>query len=243
MAQGTERDPVTGRTTTGHEWDGIKELNTPLPTWWLWTFYACIAFALVWGLLYPSLPFFGGLLGYSTRTEAAAEMQARRGESEPILARLRETDIPQILADPELQSVAVAGGRVAFANTCAACHGAGGQGAPGGFPTLVDDDWIWGGTPGEIAQTIQHGIRAVEDAETRSSLMPRFVADGMLTAAQANDVTEHALSLTNRGTDAAAATRGAVVFAENCTSCHGAQGEGGREFGAPRLNDQVWLWR
>lgn len=242
MAHQTERDPVTGRTTTGHEWDGIRELNTPLPKWWLWTFYATIVFAVVWAVLYPSLPFFDGMLGYSTRNEATAEMQARRTESEPVLARLRETDIRDILANPELQSFAVAGGRIAFANTCAGCHGAGGQGAPGGFPALVDDDWLWGGTPEDILHTIRHGIRAPEDAETRNSLMPRFVADGMLTAPQANDVAEHVLSLTSRETDTAAATRGATIFAENCASCHGARGEGGREVGAPRLNDQVWLY-
>jgi len=244
MANKIEHDAVTGRQTTGHEWDGIKELNTPLPKWWLWTFYATIVFAVVWCILYPALPFTGatGLLGYTGRGEGEQALAAHRAATEPMLERLRQTEIEQVLADPELRAYAVAGGRAAFANTCAGCHGAGGQGAQGGFPSLADDDWIWGGKPADIEQTIRHGIRAAEDPETRTSQMPRFLADGMLTAAQVNDVAEHVLSLTGRATDAEAASRGAAIYAENCAACHGDQGQGSHEVGAPRLNDQVWLY-
>ncbi|MDI3305600.1 MAG: cytochrome-c oxidase, cbb3-type subunit III [Acetobacteraceae bacterium] len=244
MANKIEHDAVTGKQTTGHEWDGIKELNTPLPKWWLWTFYTTIAFAVVWCILYPALPFTGatGLLGYTGRGEGEKVLAAHRAATEPMLERLRRTEVEEILADPELRAYAVAGGRAAFANTCAACHGAGGQGAKGGFPSLADDDWLWGGKLADIEQTIRHGIRFAEDAETRTSQMPRFLADGMLTAAQVNDVAEHVLSLTGRATDAAAAERGATIFAENCAACHGDQGQGNHEVGAPRLNDQVWLY-
>jgi cytochrome c oxidase cbb3-type subunit 3 len=243
MANAPERDTHTGTATTGHEWDGIRELNTPLPTWWLWTFYACIAFAALWCVLYPALPFTGGgLLGYTARGAADADRSAQTAAAEPMQARLRETEVPQILADAELRAYATAGGRIAFGNACAGCHGAGGQGAPGGFPSLADDDWLWGGDMAAIEYTIRHGIRAPDDADTRTSMMPRFLADGMLTAAQVSDVAEHVLSLGNRGSDAAAAGRGAGLYAENCVACHGERGEGNRELGAPRLNDQVWLY-
>ncbi len=236
-------DAVTGRTTTGHEWDGIRELNTPLPKWWLYTFYACIAFAVVWVVLYPALPFTGatGLLGHTTRGDAARDRAEQVAAAEPMLARLRAATPAQILADPDLRAYAMAGGRVAFANTCAGCHGAGGQGAPG-FPSLADDDWLWGGDLDTIEQVIRHGIRAPDDDATHNSLMPRFVADGMITAAQASDVTEYVLALGGRATDAAAAGRGGAVFEENCASCHGERGAGNREMGAPRLDDRVWLY-
>jgi len=237
------RDEHTGTATTGHEWDGIRELNTPLPRWWLYTFYACIAFSALWVVLYPALPITGatGLLGYTVRGEADADRAAQATAAEPMLARLRATEPEQILADPDLRGYAIAGGRIAFANACAGCHGAGGQGAQG-FPNLADDEWLWGGQLAQVEQTIRHGIRAPDDDATRTSMMPRFVADGQLTTAQANDVSEHVLALTNRATDKAAATRGAAVFAENCVSCHGERGEGNREMGAPRLDDQVWLY-
>ncbi|UFN48631.1 cytochrome-c oxidase, cbb3-type subunit III [Roseomonas sp. OT10] len=244
MADKIVRDEVTGRTTTGHEWDGIRELNTPLPRWWLWTFYATIAFSLVWVVLYPALPFWGmtGLTGSIAREEVVPQMAAAQAERAPMMARLRAATPQEIAADPELRDFAMAGGRIAFANNCAACHGAGGQGAPGGFPSLADDDWLWGGTLDDIRQTVTHGVRSNESEEQRVSMMPRFLADGVLTAAQVNDVAEAVLAFTGRATDQAAATRGAAVFAENCASCHGERGEGNRQFGAPRLNDQVWLY-
>jgi cytochrome c oxidase cbb3-type subunit 3 len=243
MAGTAHQDDQTRIATTGHEWDGIRELNTPLPKWWLWTFYATIAFAALWIVLYPALPIPGatGLLGYTARGAADADHARQSAAAEPMLARLRAASPEEILADPDLRAYAIAGGRVVFGNTCVGCHGAGGQGAPG-FPTLADDDWLWGGSLAEIEQTIRHGVRAPDDDATRSSLMPRFLADGMLTAAQVNDVAEHVLSLSGHATDAAAAERGAAIFAENCASCHGERAAGNREVGAPRLNDAVWLY-
>ncbi len=233
-----EKDSLTGTDTTGHEWDGLKELNTPLPKWWLWTFYATIAFSVVWMVIYPSFPGWRGTSGWIAREAVVAEVEEANARNAPMMARLPAA----IAADPELRAFAVAGGRVAFANNCAGCHGAGGQGAAGGFPALVDDEWIWGGSLEAIQHTIRHGIRANESDEQRQSQMPRFGADGLLTPAQVNDVTEHVLSLTGRATDEAAARRGAEIFAEQCASCHGERGEGNRDFGAPRLSDQVWLY-
>jgi cytochrome c oxidase cbb3-type subunit 3 len=236
-----EKDGLTGRETTGHEWDGLKELNTPLPKWWLYTFYACIAFSAVWVVIYPSWPGWRGTSGWIAREAIVAEVEEANARNAPMMARLREATPTQIAADPQLRDFALAGGRVAFANNCASCHGAGGQGAVGGYPALVDDDWLWGGSMEAIQATIRHGIRNIEDDEARNSVMPRFGADGLLTAAQMSDVAEYVMSMTGRSTDAAAVTRGEVVYAENCASCHGDRGEGNRDVGAPRLSDQVWL--
>ena len=236
-----EKDGVTGRETTGHEWDGLKELNTPLPKWWLWTFYASIAFAAVWMVLYPSLPFWGGTTGWIAREAIVGEVAEANARNAPMMARLRAATPEQIAADPEMRAFALAGGRVAFANNCAACHGAGGQGGSG-FPALVDDDWLWGGSLAAIHQTVAHGIRNTEDEAARTSVMPRFGADGMLTNPQIGDVAEYVLSLSGRSSDPAAVDRGRTIFAENCASCHGDNGRGNREFGAPNLADQVWLY-
>jgi cytochrome c oxidase cbb3-type subunit 3 len=239
-----EKDSVSGQMTTGHEWDGLKELNTPLPKWWLYTFYATIAFALVWVVLYPALPITGatGLLGWTARGALPAQQAAERARIEPMMARLRAATPEQIAADPELRAFALAGGRVAFANNCAGCHGAGGQGAAGGFPSLADDDWIYGGSFDAIQHTIKHGVRANESDDQRGVAMPAFQATGMLTAAQVSDTAEFVLSLTGRSTDAAAVTRGEALYAENCASCHGERAEGNRDLGAPRLNDRIWLY-
>jgi cytochrome c oxidase cbb3-type subunit 3 len=244
MPAKVEKDSVTGRMTTGHEWDGLTELNTPLPRWWLYVFYATIAFALVWVVLYPALPIRGatGLLGWTARGAFPAELERARQAQAPMLARLRAASPAEIAADPEMRAFALAGGRAVFAANCVGCHGAGGGGAPGGFPSLVDDDWIWGGTLGAIRHTIAHGVRNADSDEARVSQMPRFLADGVLTAAQVNDVAEHVLSLSGRATDPAAAARGAPLYAENCTACHGERGEGNRAVGGPRLSDAIWLY-
>ncbi|MBL6457520.1 cytochrome-c oxidase, cbb3-type subunit III [Belnapia sp. T6] len=238
MARKPETDAATGVATTGHEWDGIRELDTPMPSWWLYTFYATIAFALAWVVLYPALPFVRGVLGADTRRQLAETMATERAKAEPILARLRAATPEAIAADPELRTHALAGGRIAFATSCAGCHGAGGQGAPGGFPSLADDDWIYGGSFDDIRTTISHGVRNGEDAEARGTAMPAFAQAG-LTMAQIGDVAEHVLSLSGTGPANAA---GATLFAENCAACHGDRGEGNRQVGAPRLDDRIWLY-
>lgn len=239
-----EKDALTGTDTTGHEWDGLKELNTPLPKWWLYVFYACIAFAGVYVLFYPALPIQGatGITGFIAREAIVTDLRDQQAAREPMMARIRTASPAEIVANPELRSFAMAGGRIAFANNCAACHGAGGQGAVGGFPSLADVDWIWGGSHDAIRHTIIHGVRAGESDDERISVMPRYLADGVLTLPQINDVAEYVLSLANRSTDASARGRGEPLYAENCAACHGENGAGNRDVGAPRLSDQVWLF-
>lgn len=244
MAANVEKDAVTGTETTGHEWDGIKELNTPLPKWWLYVFYATIVWSIGYWVIYPAWPSFSGytrgILGYNTRAEFNETMVAAAQSHQQFTDRIAAMDVEVVAADPELLRYAMAGGRAVFGENCAPCHGSGGQGAKG-FPVLADDDWIWGGDLAAIQQTVLYGVRSAHD-ETRISDMPKFGTDGILDAAQIADVTQYVLSLGGRAEDAASVERGAVVFAENCAACHGEQGEGMQEVGAPSLADDIWLF-
>jgi cytochrome c oxidase cbb3-type subunit 3 len=239
-----EKDFITGRDTTGHEWDGIKELNTPLPKWWLFTFYATIAFSLVYYVLYPSIPgirgYFAGILGYDQRIDVAQDLAAAQQAHAPFVARIAQASLDEIKADNQLFAFATTGGRIAFNNNCAGCHQVGGAGAKG-YPNLADDDWLWGGTIEDITLTIRHGVRSPA-AETRQNAMPRFGVDGLLKRNEIEDVAHYVLSLSGEKHDAAAAKRGEPVFAEQCVSCHGEKGVGNPELGAPRLSDGIWLY-
>jgi cytochrome c oxidase cbb3-type subunit 3 len=236
-----EKDRLSGRDTTGHEWDGVKELNTPLPTWWVYTFYACIVFAAVYCVLYPSWPWLNGhtdgVLGYSSRAELTRELDAQARARAVFVDRIRKTKLADISKEPELFNFAMAGGRSAFQTNCMQCHGAGGAGNTG-FPNLVDDDWLWGGSLDQIYTTIQHGIRNADD-QSRQSMMPRFGADGMLTGAQVAAVTDYVLSLSGK---AKATAEGAKIFQDQCVACHGAEGKGNQDLGAPNLADGLWLY-
>lgn len=240
-----EKDAVTGTETTGHEWDGLKELNTPLPKWWLYILYASIAFSVVWMILFPAWPSLSshtpGVLGWTRREAIREEMAVAARAQAPMLARITAASLADIRRDPELLAFSMAGGRIAFATNCASCHGAGGQGAPGGFPSLVDDDWIWGGTLDHIAATIRHGVRNTTDPKAHAGVMPAFA--GQMTPAQMSDLAEYVLSFGNRSTDPAAAQRGAPLWTQHaCVACHGDRGEGNRLVGGPRLNDNIWLY-
>jgi cytochrome c oxidase cbb3-type subunit 3 len=240
-----EIDLPTGQETTGHEWDGIKELNTPLPRWWLWTFYACIAFALVYVVLYPAVPLVNsatrGVLGYSTRGEVETALTAAKAAQAGNLERVATLSLDEIAADPELKRFAVAGGRSAFLVNCVQCHGSGAAGSTG-YPNLNDDDWLWGGTLDDIQTSISHGIRYAQDSEARVSQMPAFGADGILTAGEIAETAEYVLALSSQEHDAAVAEKGKALFADNCAACHGETGGGTRELGAPALNDAIWLY-
>jgi len=245
MADKKEIDSFSGVETTGHEWDGLKELNNPLPRWWLWTFYITVIWAIGYWVLMPSWPLVSGytkgLLGYSSRAsveESIAEATAAQGEMRD---RLLAASLEEIVADPDLLEFARAGGQSAFAVNCSQCHGSGAAGAIG-YPNLNDDEWLWGGTLADINYTIQHGIRFGQDDATRVNDMPRFGADGILDATQIDQVAEYVLSLTGNETDAAAAREGATLFAENCAVCHGEDGGGNTELGAPSLNNGIWLY-
>lgn len=236
-----EKDAVTGTMTTGHEWDGIRELNTPLPKWWLWVFYACIAWSFGYFVLYPTLPGVNGWFGWSQRAELEERMVAERARVKPMLDRIRATPVADIPRSGDLYGFAVAGGRAIFADNCAPCHGAGGAGAKGGFPSLADDEWIWGGDLAAIGQTIAFGVRSAHP-DTRMTQMPRFGLDGLLTPAQISDTAEYVLSLSGGNAVPAAAERGRAIFAEQCVACHGESGRGSQELGAPSLADRIWLY-
>lgn len=242
---GKEIDHVTGMETTGHEWDGIKELNTPLPRWWLILFYACIAFAAAYWVLMPAWPttsgYTHGLLDHSARDDAAAGIKAL-GQARAAKERaLTHETLKQIEANPDLLQFALAEGRAAFGDNCAPCHGSGAQGAHG-YPNLNDDVWIWGGTLDDIQHTITVGVRSTSP-DTRQSQMPAFGRDGILPAAQIDTLTRYVLHLRGHAVQAAIVSRGAKLFAENCSACHGAKGKGNRGFGAPDLTvREGWLY-
>ncbi|MBL8673302.1 MAG: cytochrome-c oxidase, cbb3-type subunit III, partial [Rhodospirillales bacterium] len=233
MAGNVERDAVSGTETTGHEWDGIKELNTPLPRWWIYTFYATIVWAVAWCVFYPWFPGMTGILGHTERKDVAATLSRAADVQKPYLDRIRGASLDDIRKDPQLLSVARTGGRIAFNINCAPCHQSGGAGIKG-YPNLADDEWLWGGSMAEIEHTIRFGIRSDHD-KGRQSQMPRFGLDGALTPAQIDDVVEHVLSLSKAQHDPAKAARGAKVYAEQCVACHLEGGKGNREVGAPAL--------
>ncbi len=240
-----ERDTVTGTQTTGHEWDGIQELDTPMPRWWLLVFYACIVFALGYTVFYPAWPtltgYTKGLLGYNSRVSYAQEASAAAAAQKQFTDRIAAASVDQIAIDPQLLEFAMAGGKAVFNENCAQCHGAGGQGQRG-YPILADDNWLWGGKLDQIETTIRHGIRSPNDPDTRQSDMPRFGADDLLKPAEIADVAHYVRTLSGKVEDDAAVKRGAVVFAQNCVVCHGDNGQGNMEVGAPTLNDQIWQY-
>ncbi len=248
MAQ-RERDEVTGTETTGHEWDGIKELDTPLPRWWLWTFYATIIWGIGYTIAYPAWPLLNtntkGVLETTNRLELHQELKVVQQARAEKLAQLEKLSLQEIRSNDELFQFANRMGAAAFKVNCVQCHQAGGQGAPG-YPNLADDDWLWGGKLEDIHYSITHGIRYQPDTnpETRQSEMPAFGRDQILDGEQVAAVTEYVLKLSGQEHDAKKAEAGQKVYMEDagCNACHGDNGEGNQELGGPRLNDQIWLF-
>lgn len=236
-------DEISGVETTGHEWDGIRELNNPMPRWWVWTFYLTIIWAIGYAIAYPSIPLLTsntkGWLGYSSRADVAAELDAATAAQSKYIEAIKTTDVAGILANDELRTFATAGGAAAFKVNCVQCHGSGAAGSAG-YPNLNDDDWLWGGDINAIYTTLQHGIRYAQDGETRDSLMPAF-AD-ILKPEEIDTVAHYAASLTGAEADAAKVVSGKELFTNNCASCHGEDGKGGRDFGAPNLTDVIALY-
>jgi cytochrome c oxidase cbb3-type subunit III len=240
-----EIDAFTGTPTTGHEWDGIRELNTPLPRWWLWIFYATIVWSVGYWIVYPSWPLISsytqGVSGWHTRSAVVEDLAALRAQRAPHVGKIAAASPKEIVDNATLLSFARAQGRVAFADNCAPCHGAGGGGAKG-YPNLIDDEWLWGGTLADIEHTIRHGIRS-GDEKARMGSMPAFGRDGILKRPDAIAVAEYTRSLAGLPVDKQVDLgHGKKVYADNCAVCHGEAGKGNRELGAPNLTDAIWLY-
>lgn len=230
-----------------HEWDGVEEFDNPIPKFWTYTLLITIAWAIVIWVLYPAWPIFGegeytkGILGYDSRENVHIEVAEAKAAQATYVNQINTLSIDDIKANDDLRRFANQAGKSAFAVNCSQCHGLYAAGGPG-YPNLLDDEWIWGGTVDEIAYTIRHGIRNDQDEQAHFNAMPAFGFDGILNRGQVNDVAEFVLSFTNRSGDADAALRGQELYANNCASCHGVGGEGDTAQGAPALNNQIWLY-
>jgi len=224
----SNRDEKGGGTgTTGHVWDeDLVELNNPLPRWWLKLFYITIAFALIYMVLFGGLGNIGGVLGWTQEGQYEAEMKAANEAQEAVFARYRQMDNETLIADAEANAT----GQRLFANNCAMCHGSDGGGARG-FPNLTDDDWLYGGSFDTIMQTLENG---------RAGAMPVMVAG--LDDKAISELVVYVQSMSGQKADPVMASNGKKNFDMLCVACHGADGSGNQALGAPRLNDQIWLY-
>ncbi len=245
MADKKRIDEPTGTETVGHEWDGIEELNTPLPRWWLWTLYATIVWGIAYTIAYPAWPLISeataGVLNWTSRDELKKEMSAVDAGKAPIVNAIASTPVDQLKNNPQLLQAAVEGGRAAFRVNCVQCHGTGAAGSKG-YPNLNDDDWLWGGDIKTIHYSIEHGIRNPDHDQTRMSQMPAFGRDGLLKPAEIDELTAFVRAASRQQPANATAQRGAALFATNCAACHGSDAKGNRELGAPNLTDAIWLY-
>ncbi|MEQ1755402.1 MAG: cytochrome-c oxidase, cbb3-type subunit III [Micropepsaceae bacterium] len=244
MSARKEVDEFSGTETTGHEWDGIRELNTPLPRWWLWVFYATIVWSIGYWVLYPSWPtptgYLPGVLHQSQRADVDQAVQALKAKRADMGKQLAGSTLQQIEADPNLFQFAREAGKSTFGDNCSTCHGSGAQGNKG-YPNLNDDVWLWGGTLDDIKQTITVGVRSTHP-DTRQSLMPAFGTDGILPAKQIDDLTEYVVHLSGGKADPQSVQRATQLWVDNCAACHADDGKGKREFGSPNLTDKDWLY-
>jgi cytochrome c oxidase cbb3-type subunit III len=241
-------DQHSGVETTGHSWDGIEELNNPLPRWWLYTWYITIVIAVVYMILMPAIPALPGmgtntkgLRNHSDRDNIAAAMAELESERQANAVVLLDASLQDIERDRDLQQFALAMGESLFEVNCATCHGVGGRGAKG-YPILADDVWLWDGTLQGIEFTLHHGIRHMSDDQTRNSAMPRFGRDKLLSPQEIDDLVQYVLNFSGRADDASAVVRAAPLYASQCATCHGQAGQGDRAVGAPNLTDSDWLF-
>lgn len=256
MAEQKELHPTSKVNTTGHQWDDedgapLREWNNPLPKWWLYSFYATIAWAVVYWILYPAWPlatdYTRGVLGWSMHTQLKEEIDEARALQKPYLDKLAATPMEEIAKDPKLLAFAKSGGKAVFGDNCGPCHGSGGEGSKG-FPSLVDDDWLYGGTLADINESVNYG---------RAPMMPAHLdsAGGAFTEPQVRDLTAYVVAISGGSAEAQAAERGKALFMGDagCNNCHGDKGDGAvlgsvgdmkldKSVGAPNLTDRIWLY-
>ena len=251
----TDYDDVTGVETTGHEWDGIKELNKPLPAWWVWVFWITIIWGIGYTVVYPAWPTLGdaytqGIWEWSARKAALADVKAGRDEHAEQYKAITSMSLADLTQpdNKELFQFAAATGKVLFADNCAPCHQANGKGT-NGYPNLQDDDWLFGGSIEDINSTIKHGVRSgTDDERSLGQVMPKRGLEGNLTDEQVSQVAEYVLSLSGKSTDQAAAASGQAIFNGDggCSGCHGEDAKGAKGGngipGSPDLTDQIWLY-
>jgi len=247
----TDKDKDKGKVnedgygTTGHSWDGIEEWNNPLPRWWVWTFYVTIIWAIIYTILYPAWPMVTratpGLLGFSTRAQVQEDIDRAMAANAALNTELEEIELVSLTDSPDLAGYAVNKGAAVFRANCSQCHGSGAAGVQAaGYPSLLDDDWLWGGSLEEIAYTIRHGIRNEQDPDALWSQMPAY--GDLLTTEEIDQVVNHVLAISGQEHDAALATAGEQVFLDQCSGCHMEDGTGDRFQGAPNLTDAIWLY-
>jgi|TARA_R100000501_G_scaffold12618_1_gene23231 cytochrome c oxidase cbb3-type subunit 3 len=245
MAENKRIDEPTGTETVGHEWDGIEELDTPMPRWWLWTLYATIIWGIGYTVIYPAWPgitgYTKGVIGWSSEQEFRDEVAAATERRAPVLRALAATPIERLPEDSRLLQFAIVGGESAFKQYCVQCHGSGAAGAKG-YPNLNDDEWLWGGDIKAIEFTLVHGIRNPDHDETRFSMMPAFGRDGIFSSQEIADVANYVRAISGQDTAGDSARRGSELYAQQCVACHGVDGKGDREQGAPNLTDAIWLY-
>jgi len=245
MADNKRIDHATGTSTVGHEWDGIEELDTPMPRWWLYILYATIVFAIGYCIAYPAWPLLTratpGVLGWTSKGQLEAELTADQKAKAATFAAIDRLPVEDIEKNPTLKQAAIDGGRAAFRINCSACHGSGAAGSKG-YPNLNDDDWLWGGDIKSIQQTLLDGVRFPGDDATRMSQMPAFGRDEILKPEEVQDAVSYVRFISHQDAMSPSAKRGSVIFANNCAACHGANGQGNRDFGAPNLTDKIWLY-
>jgi cytochrome c oxidase cbb3-type subunit 3 len=245
MSTKDDKTNEQGNGTTGHSWDGIEEWNNPLPRWWVWTFYATIAWGLIYTIAYPAWPLISGatpgVLGFSTRANVAADIAAVETANASSIEALRNIELAALADNRDLNTFAVNSGAALFRANCSQCHGSGAAGVQAsGYPNLLDDDWLWGGSIDEIAYTITHGIRNEQSPDTHWSEMSAF--GEILSEDEIAQVVAYVRQISGQDHEATLASAGAVLFEENCASCHGDDGAGMRDLGAPNLTDAIWLY-
>ena len=223
---GTTKVAPTADNTTGHVWDGdLREMNNPLPKWWVYLFIITVVFAVVYGAMYPMFGAYQGQLAWSSQGQHAAEVKKVEAAIAPVYAEFAQQDAAALAANPKAMAI----GERLFMNNCAQCHGSDARGSKG-FPNLTDSDWLYGGTPEAVKETITNG---------RNGVMPPMAA-AVGTAEDVNNLAHYVLSLSGSPHDRVKATLGKPKFGA-CAACHGADGKGNTALGAPNLTDGIWL--